>query len=148
MCECEHVSVSEMKYAIEKDKPMICMCAGFQALCSMYAKDRTEFDMSKELPNEEHHHVSKYDYVHSISIVKDTLLYNILGKDNIMVSSNHTCYVDHELNDLIPCAYSDDGVLEAVCLNDKKCILGVQFHPESLKDESSKKIIDYFVSKL
>ena len=137
-----------MKYAIENDKPLMCICAGFQALCSMYSKDRDKFDMSIELANKEIHHASKFEYVHDVNIIKDTLLYDILKEDKIKVNSVHNNYINNELNDLIPCAYSDDGVLEAVYLKDKKCVLGLEWHPEGILDEYTMKILDYFVSKL
>ena len=137
-----------MKYAIEKDKPMLCICAGFQAICSMFSKNRDRFDMSKEFNNKDLHYASKFEYAHDINITKNTLLYDILKEDKIKVNSVHKNYIDNELEELIPCAYSDDGILEAVYLKEKKCILGLEWHPEALIDESSKKIIDYFVSKL
>ena len=137
-----------MKYAIDNDKPLMCICAGFQALCNMYSKDRNKFDMSKEFDNKEIHHVSKYEYVHDVNITKDTLLYDILKEARIKVNSIHKNYIDHELTDLIPCAYSDDGILEAVYLPNKKCVLGLEWHPEGIFDEYTKKITDYFVSKL
>lgn len=137
-----------MKYAIENDKPLMCICAGFQALCSMYSKDRDKFDMSIELANKEIHHASKFEYVHDVNIIKDTLLYDILKEDKIKVNSVHNNYINNELNELIPCAYSDDNILEGVYLPNKKCVLGLEWHPEGILDESSKKIIDYFVSKL
>ena len=137
-----------MKYAIDNDKPMICICAGFQALCSMHAKNRDRFDMNEELVDDSNHYVSKFEYVHDINIIKDTLLHDIINEDRIKVNSIHHQYVPFELNELIPCAYSDDGVLEAVYLKNKKCVLGVEWHPEGTLDLYTKKITDYFVSML
>lgn len=137
-----------MKYAIENDKPLMCICAGFQSLCNMYAKDRTRFNMDSVFEDNPIHHVSKFEYVHNISIIKDTLLHDILKEDNIKVNSIHNEYVDFEMNDLIPCAYSEDNILEAVYLKNKKCVLGFQWHPEGILDEYTMKILDYFVSKL
>ena len=137
-----------MKYAIENDKPLMCICAGFQALCSMYSKDRDKFDMSIELTNKEIHHVSKFEYVHVVNIIKDTLLYDILKEDKIKVNSVHNNYINNELNELIPCAYSEDNILEGVYLPNKKFVMGLEWHPEGIIDEYTKKITDYFVSKL
>lgn len=137
-----------MKYAIENDKPLMCICAGFQALCSMYSKDRDKFDMSIELANKEIHHSSKFEYVHDVNIIKDTLLYDILKEDKIKVNSVHNNYINNELNELIPCAYSDDNILEGVYLPNKKFVMGLEWHPEGILDEYTMKILDYFVSKL
>ena len=47
-------------------------------------------------------------------------------------------------------ALSDDGIIEGFEFPNKKFILGIQWHPEISYniDESSKKIIDYFVEVL
>lgn len=137
-----------MKYAIDNDKPLLAICAGFQALCNMYAKERTKFIMDVPFMGDNVHYGDKFDYAHDINITKDTLLYDILKEDKIKVNSVHHDYIDFEMNDLIPCAYSDDNILEAVYLKDKKCILGLEWHPEGILDEYTKKITDYFVSKL
>ena len=51
--------------------------------------------------------------------------------------------------ELKPMAVSKDGLIEAVCLEDKKFIWGIQWHPEFnyLKEETSIKIIKKFINK-
>lgn len=136
-----------MDYAIKNDKPLLCICHGFQALCNMYTKDRNSFNMTEKLKDESHHK-DVFEYAHNVNINKDTLLYDIIKKDNIPVNSSHYYYVSKELEGLTKCAYSDDNVLEAVCLDNKKFVLGVEWHPECIYDEYSKKIFDRFIDSL
>lgn len=136
-----------MEYAISKNKPMLAICLGFQALCSMYAKDRDKFDMTKRLDNDSHYG-DRYQYIHENIILDGTKLKNILGKDRILVDSVHHDYIDIEMNELKKCAVSVDGVLEAVELVDKDFVIGVEWHPEYILDDNSIKLFDKFVNSV
>ena len=133
-----------INYAIKHDKPLLAICLGFQAMCSLFAKNRTKFDMTSKHDN---HHGKEDEYLHSIKIKDNTMLYEILGSE-IKVNSLHHDIVDFELNDLVVNAISDDGVIEGVELPNKKYIIGVQWHPEYLRDENTTKIMNRFIKEL
>ena len=136
-----------INYAIRHDKPLLGICLGFQAMCSLFAKSRNRFDMTNRLDNDRHH--GKPDeYLHKVSIKDNTLLRSIIGSEMIQVNSLHHDIVDFELNDLVINATSDDGIIEGVELPNKKFILGLQWHPEYLRDDNTKKIMDRFISEL
>ncbi len=136
-----------MSYAISNDKPLLGICLGFQALCSMHAKNRRNFDRTEKL-NSENHYGNSSQYIHNINIKKDTKLYEILREETIPVNSVHHDIVNFEMNDLIVSSKSEDGVIESVELSDKKFIIGLQWHPEYLMDSYSKKILDSFIKAL
>lgn len=136
-----------INYAIKKDKPLLAICLGFQALCSIFAKDRIKFQMEDELEND-NHCGKKNEYKHSIIIKEGTLLNKIIAKDEIMVNSAHHNGVRFEMNELIVSATASDGIIEAVEYPNKKCIVGVEWHPECLDDENSKSLFDYFISSI
>lgn len=133
-----------IKYAIKNNKPLLAICAGFQALCSMYAINRSRFDMTSRLEHDKHYG-EENQYMHHNKVIDHTLLKKIIGKDTILVNSLHHDYVDFELNDLLVSSVSEDGMIEAVELPKNRFGLGVQWHPEYLMDEDSKNILDYFV---
>ena len=81
---------------------------------------------------------------HYVNIEKNTLLHDILNTDRIMVNSKHN-YCITNLDGFIPCAYADDGVIEAIYKKDNKFILGVQWHPELENNEFSSKIFTKFI---
>ena len=137
-----------IKYAEENDKPLLAMCLGFQALCSMHAKNRDKFDMSKSIGNDSHAG-AVYTYRHDLLIKEGTQLRNIIGSDRIRVNSNHHDKVDYEMNNLIINSYSDDGIIEGVEYPGKKFILGLQWHPEYLlDDENSSKVLNSFIDSI
>ena len=136
-----------MKYAIEHDKPLLCICLGFQALCTMFAKNREQFIMHKRVNLENHYGDSK-EYKHNVLIKDNTYLKSIIGKDKISVNSVHHDIIDFEMTDLVINAKSDDGIIEGVELPNKKFVLGLQWHPECLMDENTEKIINEFIKNM
>lgn len=136
-----------IKYAIKKDKPLLCICLGFQALCSMYANNRNSFDMTKKLNNSSHHGDER-KYIHKNKILDNTKLKNILKKDTISVNSLHHDYIDLDTKELIISSYSEDNIIEAVELPNKRFVIGVEWHPEYLMDEDSIKLFDAFVNSI
>jgi len=136
-----------INHACLYQKPILAICAGFQAICSMDARERTSFDMTKRLRDDTHYGPSD-EYVHSVEVMDGTLLKNIVGNSYITVNSVHHDYIDFELNDWIVSARSEDGIVEAVELPEHVFALGIQWHPEYLMDEVSKKIFDSFVKSI
>ena len=134
-------------YAYNHNKPLLCICLGFQTLCNHYALNRTKHDMTlrKDLPL---HMGDGLSYKHKVIIKDNNLLRDILNKDEIMTNSSHHNIVDFELKELVPIAYAEDNVLEAVYMPNKKFMLGLQWHPEILYDENDKKIIDAFLEAM
>ncbi|MBR3162050.1 MAG: gamma-glutamyl-gamma-aminobutyrate hydrolase family protein [Bacilli bacterium] len=137
-----------VKYAIDNNKPLLAVCLGFQAICSMFSDNRSKFDMTEKLDDDSHCGPAN-EYVHDISIRKGTKLYDILEKDKIQVNSIHHDYINFIPKDLIVSAYSsEDNVIEAIELDNHKCFIGLEWHPEYLMDEDSIKIFNYFVENI
>lgn len=129
-------------YAFQKDVPYIGICAGMQMM-AYYNKDNVKNERNED-KGVIHH--SKEKYVHEIRILKDTLLYDILDKEEIMVNSRHNFHITspgtHEVS-----AYSKDGLIEAIENKDKKFQLGLQWHPEMLDDENTEKLFTRFIEE-
>lgn len=129
-----------IKYLYEMDKPTLGVCLGFQIMAKAFnGKDRVLIESGN--------HASEDEYVHNIRIEKDSLLYKIIGEEEIKVNSRHTKQVPYTELDCV--AYSDDGILEAIEAKNKKFFMGIQWHPESLLDDIySKRFFDYFINSL
>ena len=136
-----------INYAIEHDKPLLAICLGFQVLCNMFCKDRTKFDMT-ERKNIPRHTGKVEEYSHDVLIKDNTILKEIIKEDKIPVNSVHHDIVNFEFDTLIVNAISDDGIIEGVEYPNKKFIIGLQWHPEYLYDENSKKILDCFINSI
>lgn len=91
------------------------------------------------------HRISK-DICHKITINKNSILFKILNKEEIMVNSLHSFAISNTSLDIS--AYSSDGIIEAVESKNRKFFLGIQWHPELLDYEYSKKIFNYFINCL
>lgn len=133
-----------IQYAMKQDLPLLGICAGMQALANVH-------NFSKDIPSDQtipinsDTHNSKEKYGHYINVT-NTFLASILGSNKILVNSRHKFTITQENYFLID-AYSDDGIIEAIHLPNKRFILGLQWHPEDLDDEFSQKIFARFIEQ-
>ena len=128
-------------YFYKKNKPILGICLGMQTL-AMYSvnKDREESKcIIKVIDNGVDHwpfelyRDNNDQLAHKIKINPDTKLFEIFGKDEIMVNSVHKCTITEVGNDFKVSAYSEDGLIEGIEYNgDDRYVIGVQFHPEVL----------------
>ena len=132
-------------YAIRRDKPLLAICLGMQALSKVLSGEKkVGYDNTIKNDTLINHLEPNKDYVHSVIIDKNSKLYSIIGEEKIRVNSRHSYHVP-ELDNTLICARSSDGLIEGVELKDKKFIIGVQWHPESnLEDKHSKKLFKSF----
>ncbi|MBE6155680.1 MAG: hypothetical protein E7164_02860 [Firmicutes bacterium] len=126
------------KFAYDHDIPILGICLGMQTMAMAYN------GIMGTIPNFEHK--SNRQYVHKVSILSDSKLYRILRKPTIMVNSRHKDYIIK--TDLKIGAKSPEGIIEAIECPEKRFFIGVQWHPENLKDRFSKQLFDYFISML
>lgn len=84
---------------------------------------------------------------HTVKILKDTPLYDILKAEEIFVNSFHHQTVKNT-ESLKTAAISLDGHIESIFLPDQKFHIGVQWHPERMYDTSlhAKKLFDAFIT--
>ena len=118
------------KKAIELDKPIIGICAGFNNLLRALGGN-VEIDNTAK-----HNHLDER-YRHSINVVKNTKLHDIVKKDKIDVNSIHSMVAQKK--SVEPYAkissFSEDGLVESFELNSKKFVMGIKWHPELMLDE-------------
>ncbi len=133
---------------INEDKPLLAICRGIQLINVLLGGTLYQDLQTQKGIN----HVQKPPYdinLHKVDIIKNTPLYNLLKTDEIGVNSYHHQAIKDLAKELKPMAVSKDGLIEAVYLEDKKFIWGIQWHPEFnyLKEETSIKIIKKFINK-
>ena len=118
------------KYLYENNIPTLGICLGMQTMAMTFNGTMSEIA----------NHNSKSKYVHSINIDKNSKLYNIIKKDKIFVNSRHNSYIINTDLDVS----ATNNVIEAIEDKNKKFFIGVQWHPESIMDENSILLFNYF----
>ena len=128
-----------LDYVIQNDKPTLGICLGMQILGSYGAEALTNE------PNPEGaNHKSEEEYVHYVTLDKESMLYKIIGQERFMVNSRHQYHLIPS-DKYVVTSLSDDNIVESIEYKDKKFIVGVQWHPENLDDEPSHKIFNSFI---
>lgn len=131
------------EYSLSKDIPILGICGGMQL---MGIVDNNEKEILVKNDTNLKHFQKGIKYVHKINIIEDTLLRRIINKKEIEINSRHNYHLS-KVNNLKVSAYSEDGFIEAVEMLNKRFVLGVQWHPESMLeyDENSNKIFKSFI---
>ena len=137
---CDNYEMIVAKYCYDNDIPTLGICCGQNVMV------RAVGGTTKYVSNPEKHFDLENIYSHKVKILKDTKLYNILQKDEIMVNSRHKKTVDSFPNLIANCV-CEDGYIDGVESKDKKFYMAFRFHSESLYkiDKNHKKIIQAFV---
>ena len=120
------------KLAADRQIPILGICRGIQTL--MAALGGTLYqDIHSQMEGTRIKHDQDLDrsYAsHTVTIEKDSLLHRLFQTDTLAVNSFHHQAVKEVAPGFQVCAYSTDGVIEAVESTAYKSILGVQWHPE------------------
>lgn len=129
------------RYCYEQNIPILGICAGQNIIA------RALGGTTKEVQNPEDHDRSFDEYVHSISIQKNSKFYQIVEVETMKVNSRHRRTLATYPN-LEVVAVCEDGYPDVVESKEKDFYLGVRFHPESLyqKDEKMRKIFEAFLN--
>lgn len=140
-------------YLLEKsiagDKPFLGICRGIQFINAYLGGD-----LYQDLPTEyesdtEHHMEPPYDRgIHSVNVIENTMLAEIIGSGEHSVNSYHHQAIFHLADRLQSMAVSQDGLIEAVAVRGVRFGIGVQWHPEFSYEvsEDSIKLVQAFVN--
>ncbi|KRM49982.1 gamma-glutamyl-gamma-aminobutyrate hydrolase family protein [Lactobacillus jensenii] len=130
--ERDHFDMLLLKLAEEKGIPVLGICRGFQIINVFHGGSLYQ-DVSyrKELTLK-HDQGSKPDLpTHSVDVMFDTHLAQVLAEEKILVNSFHHLLVKNPGPDLVVSAKASDGVIEGLETKDGQ-VMGVQWHPEML----------------
>ena len=95
-----------------------------------------------------HYQESDLGFAHKVFIDKNSRLYSIIGKDEILVNSFHKrCISENNIYKVT--AKSEDGIIEAIENKDSAFNIGVQWHPELMpkEDENSNLLFDRLIEE-
>ena len=126
-----------VKHLYKNNIPTLGICLGMQMMAVA-----CNGKLGKNILN----HKIDRKYVHNVKIIKNTKLYSILNSDSINVNSRHNDYVKY--TNLNVSGMSSDGIIEAIEEPKHKFFIGIQWHPESLQDLNSIKILKAYLESL
>ncbi len=131
------------RLAYNRQIPMLGICRGIQTL-AIALGGKVAQDIKATIKHSQD--ADRSEPTHSVSIAKDSTLYNIYRAEKIFVNSFHHQAVSEPGERFRVIAKSSDGIIEAIESSEYKSILGVQWHPEWLEAEGEK-IFGWLVSK-
>jgi putative glutamine amidotransferase len=132
---------------LEQNKPALGICRGIQIFNVLLGGTLYQ-DLPSQLPHSvlTHQQAPPYDQpAHQVSIEPGSPLHELLAVDTLAVNSSHHQGIAGLSPKLTPMARAGDGLIEAVYMKDKAFVWAVQWHPEILAEESSRKIFGAFV---
>ena len=136
--------------AVEDDKPVLGICRGIQLMNVLLGGTLYQDLPSQKKEDINHHMDAPYDRIaHDVFVLPDTLLAKIIGEGEYGVNSYHHQAIKQLASGAEAMAVSDDGIIEAISVKNRKFMVGVQWHPEfSYKtDKKSKQLVRAFVDE-
>ena len=141
-----------LRTAIEKNKPVLCICRGLQLLNVAMGGSLWQ-DIPSQLPDSICHRAAENPPAeHNVLItsaeVKEKIAFD---SDVFAVNSYHHQAIKKLGNGLVAFAKAEgDGIVEGIYAPDKKFLVGVQWHPElwTEKDHNARALFKAFVEAL
>lgn len=140
-----------LKEAVEMDKSVLGICRGIQFMNAVYGGTLYQ-DLDAEHKSPVNHHMEPpYNRIaHQVTIRRDTLLHELLDREQIGVNSYHHQAIQTLSPNFQEMAISEDGLIESIYMPSHKFIVGVQWHPEFSYDvdENNRRLIHAFVNSI
>ena len=120
-----------LDFALKADKPIFGICRGIQLL-NVYLGGTLYCDLPTEYKSGVVHSMQPpYDRTaHYVKILESTPLFDLLKIEKLGVNSYHHQAIKELSPRLLPMAYSEDGLVEAVYMPERSFVRAVQWHPE------------------
>ncbi|MCG7343353.1 gamma-glutamyl-gamma-aminobutyrate hydrolase family protein [Sporosarcina sp. ACRSL] len=139
-----------VKHMLALDKPILGICRGHQVLNVAFGGTLYQDIISQSAtPLLQHDQKAKREHpTHSVHIEKGTILESIANAEKILVNSFHHQALKDIPSPLIVSGRASDGIVEAVESTDHRFVVGVQWHPEALRqsdDQVSIRLFDAYL---
>src|SRR5262245_31935414 len=90
-------------------------------------------------------HGEGYDESHEVTLTPGCRLAAVVGAERLSVNSHHHQAIDQPGKDFVVTARSPDGVVEGAEAPGRPFLLGVQWHPERMDADSTRRLFRAFV---
>ena len=135
-----------VKLATDRQIPVLGICRGIQVLAAaLGGKLYQDIKTQHGVPCIEHSQtIARGLPSHEVSIVKDSFLYSLFGKESLAVNSFHHQAVREVPSGFRVTATASDGIIEGMESTAFRPILGVQWHPECFILENDRSMMPVF----
>ncbi|QKG84834.1 gamma-glutamyl-gamma-aminobutyrate hydrolase family protein [Kroppenstedtia pulmonis] len=131
---------------MDSQKPILAICRGCQILNIAAGGDMYQ-DLEKQRKGIQHAQIAPRSHAsHRVKVEPGTLFHRLVGGGEYRVNSFHHQAVRQLAPDFMVAATAPDGIIEAFESRNHPFILGVQWHPEGMKDKTSDKMFASFVA--
>ncbi len=137
----DHEEIFMTEYALEKDIPFLGICRGLQILNVTLGGTIHQDLPSAGFPAHSMSNSLRNEPSHELKVLEDTPLFDIFKREEIWTNSYHHQGINELGRGLKKAALSEEGLIEAVYLEDKKFALAVQWHPEMMYDDKEMNMI-------
>ncbi|MGB9866381.1 MAG: gamma-glutamyl-gamma-aminobutyrate hydrolase family protein [Bacillota bacterium] len=141
--ERDRTEMALLRAALALGVPVLGICRGIQVINVACGGD-LYVDIPSECPNSLEHYQDDGG-THPVRITKECQLFPVLGTSEVNVNSYHHQAVKRLGVGLRAVGWCQDGIVEAVEADDGAWLVGVQWHPERMEDESSHRLFQWFV---
>lgn len=129
-----------LDYCIKNNIPVLGICMGHQIIGLYSINSQNEDDLIK-VDNHNDKHLT-----HKITTADDSILRITLG-EKPLVNSRHEYALKEVQKPFKVTSISEEGIIESVeYIDDTHFVIGVQFHPEDLKNTES--LYNYFIREI
>lgn len=115
------------RQALDMDIPVLGICHGIQLINVVMGGT-----LIQDIP-------SHSKVTHKVTVERGTHLYEFLKTDVLMVNSSHHQAIDRLGEGLKVSATAEDGIVEAVEGTRHSLVMGVQWHPERMLEDSTQR---------
>lgn len=130
----EDFDLALLRGAVEQGLPTLAICLGMQELAAAFGGRLHQF-LPKDLPGAmEHRALDGRENRHPLHLEPGSLLSTILEPDPV-VNTAHRQAVREPGRGLVVAARTSDGVIEAIEGGDHPFLIGVQWHPDLMRDD-------------
>lgn len=132
----ENFDFALIEKTLAEQKPFLAICLGCQEVNVALGGTLIQ-DIASQTDSKIRHSTRQPGEIvrHKVRILEDSLLFRIVGRKEIESNSSHHQAIERPGNGLRVVAQTEDGIVEALELENYPFGLGIQWHPEALVTE-------------